>query len=75
MSGRIGKAIRRDAVPSKAKTYAEVNDEKPREYWDYEALSVQWGEQDDYSVVKKVGRGKYSRGVRREERDGGEVHH
>jgi len=60
MSGRIGKAIRRDAVPSKAKTYAEVNDEKPREYWDYEALSVQWGEQDDYSVVKKVGRGKYS---------------
>jgi len=60
MSTRIGKAIRRDATPSKARVYAEVNDEKPREYWDYEALSVQWGEQDDYEVVKKLGRGKYS---------------
>jgi len=40
--------------------YAEANDEKPREYWDYEALSVQWGEQDDYEVVRKLGRGKYS---------------
>jgi casein kinase II subunit alpha len=60
MSTRIGKAIRRDATPSKARVYAEANDEKPREYWDYEALSVQWGEQDDYEVVKKLGRGKYS---------------
>lgn len=60
MSTRIGKAVRRDATPSKARVYAEVNDEKPREYWDYEALSVQWGEQDDYEVVKKLGRGKYS---------------
>ena len=40
--------------------YAEANDERAREYWDYEALSVQWGEQDDYEVVRKVGRGKYS---------------
>ena len=40
--------------------YAEANDEKAREYWDYEALSVQWGEQDEYEVVRKVGRGKYS---------------
>jgi len=60
MSTRIGKAVRRDATPSKARVYAEANDEKPREYWDYEALSVQWGEQDDYEVVKKLGRGKYS---------------
>ena len=60
MSTRIGKAVRRDATPSKARVYAEANDEKPREYWDYEALSVQWGEQDDYEVVRKLGRGKYS---------------
>lgn len=60
MSTRIGKAVRRAATPSKARVYAEANDEKPREYWDYEALSVQWGEQDDYEVVKKLGRGKYS---------------
>ena len=60
MSTRIGKAVRRAATPSKAHVYAEANDEKPREYWDYEALSVQWGEQDDYEVVRKLGRGKYS---------------
>ncbi len=27
---------------------------------DYENLVVEWGEQDDYEVVRKVGRGKYS---------------
>jgi len=46
-----------------------VNDKKPREYWDYENLQVSWGEQDDYEVVRKVGRGKYSEvfeGVRAE---------
>ena len=60
MSTRIGKAVCRAATPSKARVYAEANDEKLREYWDYEALSVQWGEQDDYEVVRKLGRGKYS---------------
>ncbi|KAK1682372.1 hypothetical protein QYE76_043220 [Lolium multiflorum] len=45
---------------SKAKVYADVNVVRPKEYWDYEALAVQWGEQDDYEVVRKVGRGKYS---------------
>uniref|UniRef100_A0ACD5X2E5 Uncharacterized protein n=1 Tax=Avena sativa TaxID=4498 RepID=A0ACD5X2E5_AVESA len=45
---------------STARVYADVNVHRPREYWDYEALSVQWGEQDDYEVVRKVGRGKYS---------------
>ncbi|GMP43767.1 hypothetical protein CsSME_00013004 [Camellia sinensis var. sinensis] len=37
-----------------------INVIRPKEYWDYEALTVQWGEQDDYEVVRKVGRGKYS---------------
>jgi len=49
-----------------------VNDKKPREYWDYENLQVSWGEQDDYEVVRKVGRGKYSEvfeGVRAENDD------
>lgn len=38
----------------------DVNDTAPREYWDYEALEIQWGDQDDYEVIRKVGRGKYS---------------
>ncbi|XP_006649599.1 casein kinase II subunit alpha-2-like [Oryza brachyantha] len=45
---------------STARVYADVNVHRPREYWDYEALAVEWGEQDDYEVVRKVGRGKYS---------------
>ncbi|CAM8921920.1 unnamed protein product [Rhodiola kirilowii] len=45
---------------SKARIYADVNVVRPKEYWDYESLVVQWGEQDDYEVVRKVGRGKYS---------------
>jgi len=52
--------VRRDAVVSKARVYCDVNVNRPREYWDYESLTVQWGEQDDYEVVRKVGRGKYS---------------
>jgi casein kinase II subunit alpha len=40
--------------------YADANVNRPREYWDYEVLSVNWGSQDDYEVVRKIGRGKYS---------------
>jgi casein kinase II subunit alpha len=28
---------------SKARVYADVNVLRPKEYWDYEALTVQWG--------------------------------
>lgn len=48
------------AVPSRAKVYADVNAHKPREYWDYESYVVDWGQQDDYQLVRKLGRGKYS---------------
>eukprot|EP00747_Dinoflagellata_sp_TGD_P086208 gnl/TRDRNA2_/TRDRNA2_163196_c0_seq6.p1 gnl/TRDRNA2_/TRDRNA2_163196_c0~~gnl/TRDRNA2_/TRDRNA2_163196_c0_seq6.p1 ORF type:complete len:351 (+),score=54.20 gnl/TRDRNA2_/TRDRNA2_163196_c0_seq6:119-1171(+) len=40
--------------------YHDANVNRPREYWDYEILSVNWGCQDDYEVLRKVGRGKYS---------------
>lgn len=42
------------------KLYADVNVHKPREYWDYESLPIQWAAPDDYEVVRKIGRGKYS---------------
>ncbi|KAK7263232.1 hypothetical protein RJT34_30819 [Clitoria ternatea] len=45
---------------SKARVYTDINVLRPKEYWDYESLTVQWGDQDDYEVVRKVGRGKYS---------------
>lgn len=40
--------------------YAHVNESRPPEYWDYDSLHVRWGDQDNYEVVRKVGRGKYS---------------
>jgi len=43
-----------------ARVYAHVNSQQPREYWDYENLQIQWGDIDNYEVVRKIGRGKYS---------------
>ncbi|VDM18111.1 unnamed protein product [Hydatigera taeniaeformis] len=47
-------------VQSRARIYADVNLNKPREYWDYENYTINWGDQDDYQIVRKLGRGKYS---------------
>ncbi|PQQ14596.1 casein kinase II subunit alpha-2 [Prunus yedoensis var. nudiflora] len=44
------------AAMSKARVYADVNVIRPKEYWDYDPSP----DQDDYEVVRKVGRGKYS---------------
>ena len=40
--------------------YADVNVDRPKDYWDYESLTVNWGRQEDYEVIRKIGRGKYS---------------
>jgi len=55
-------AMRRSAAEGSQlpRLYHDVNVNRPREYWDYENLSVNWGCQDDYEVLRKVGRGKYS---------------
>lgn len=42
------------------KFYANINKEKPREYWDYENFENEWGNHDLYEVIRKMGRGKYS---------------
>jgi casein kinase II subunit alpha len=60
------------------RVYADVNVQRPPEYWDYESLTITWGcvlivclgcaegfhalcsDQEDYEVVRKIGRGKYS---------------
>uniref|UniRef100_A0A665WAW9 non-specific serine/threonine protein kinase n=1 Tax=Echeneis naucrates TaxID=173247 RepID=A0A665WAW9_ECHNA len=47
-------------VLSRARVYTEVNTHRPREYWDYESHVVDWGNQDDFQLVRKLGRGKYS---------------
>lgn len=47
-------------MSSRARIYTDVNSMKPREYWDYESYAVDWGQQEDYQLVRKLGRGKYS---------------
>jgi len=43
-----------------SRVYANVNQERPRSYWDYENYTPTWKDQDNYEVVRKIGRGKYS---------------
>ncbi len=47
-------------MSTQARVYAEICDSRPQEYWDYENLCINWGEQDNYEVTRKIGRGKYS---------------
>jgi hypothetical protein len=43
LAHKIGKAIRLPGATSKARVYADINVVRPKEYWDYESLAVQWG--------------------------------
>ena len=47
-------------MESIAREYAHVNKQQPREYWDYDSLDLCWNSQDNYEIIKKIGRGKYS---------------
>ncbi|KAK6458015.1 casein kinase II, alpha subunit cell cycle control, cell division, chromosome partitioning [Scheffersomyces xylosifermentans] len=47
-------------VYSVARVYADVNSNKPSEYWDYENHKISWGDIKNYEIISKIGRGKYS---------------
>ncbi|CAN3372625.1 hypothetical protein DIURU_004881 [Diutina rugosa] len=47
-------------VTSVARVYADVLSHKPQSYWDYDDLQIQWNSQENYEIIKKLGRGKYS---------------
>ncbi|THV87500.1 Pkinase-domain-containing protein [Aureobasidium pullulans] len=47
-------------LPSMARVYADVNQHMPRAYWDYDSVNISWGVLENYEVVRKIGRGKYS---------------
>jgi casein kinase II subunit alpha len=42
------------------KVYAKVNLERPPEYSNVDNFKINWSSIDDYRVVEKIGRGKYS---------------
>jgi casein kinase II subunit alpha len=43
-----------------ARVYPDVNANMPRSYWDYDSVNISWGVLENYEVVRKIGRGKYS---------------
>ena len=44
MTPRFGRATRHPgAAASVARVYADANAQRPKEYWDYESLDIQWG--------------------------------
>lgn len=43
-----------------ARVYADVNQHMPKSYWDYDSVNISWGVLENYEVVRKIGRGKYS---------------
>lgn len=39
-----------------ARVYANVNQEMPRAYWDYDSVNISWGVLENYEVVRKIGK-------------------
>lgn len=46
--------------PSIARVYADYNQTMPESYWDYDNVTILWGNLQNYEIVRKIGRGKYS---------------
>ena len=40
--------------------YANINLERPTSYSNVDALKINWNSIEDYKIITKVGRGKYS---------------
>ena len=47
-------------IVSKARVYAEVNSQKPKEYYSFENYQFETNSVDPYLIMSKLGRGKYS---------------
>ena len=43
MASRAQRPRHQRPVKSRARVYADVNQHRPREYWNYDSLVVSWG--------------------------------
>lgn len=43
-----------------SRVYADANANRPRSYWDYDNFQIRWSNVENYEVIRKIGRGKYS---------------
>ncbi|GAA6041374.1 hypothetical protein JCM8097_007691 [Rhodosporidiobolus ruineniae] len=46
--------------PSVPRVYADANSKLGAQWWSYDDFQVRWGNQEQYEVTRKLGRGKYS---------------
>ncbi|KAJ2361449.1 Casein kinase II subunit alpha, partial [Coemansia sp. RSA 2607] len=62
MQGSQGDLPTNDAgqIVTRSRVYADANSKMPKAYWDYDNLEVEWGSQENYEIIRKIGRGKYS---------------
>ncbi|KAJ1998282.1 Casein kinase II subunit alpha [Coemansia thaxteri] len=47
-------------IVTRSRVYVDANANMPQSYWDYDNLQVEWGSQENYEIIRKIGRGKYS---------------
>ncbi|SGY62617.1 BQ5605_C007g04714 [Microbotryum silenes-dioicae] len=47
-------------APSISRVYADANTERGATWYDYDQLAISWGNQEQYEIVNRLGRGKYS---------------
>ncbi|KAI8873208.1 1,8-Di-hydroxy-4-nitro AnthraquinoneCK2 kinase complex [Ramicandelaber brevisporus] len=47
-------------LPSVAREHSDVNKRLPQSYWNYDEVEIEWHTPDNYEIVRKLGRGKYS---------------
>eukprot|EP01132_Coremiostelium_polycephalum_P005028 gene5028-6258_t len=47
-------------VKNLARVYKSINEQKPKEYYDYESFKPIWRSVEKYEIINKIGRGKYS---------------
>lgn len=55
-----GNAAKKTGCVSVSRVYADANAKQDPSYYDYENFEFQWGSQENYQIISKVGRGKYS---------------
>ncbi|CAH6720813.1 negative regulator of the PHO system [[Candida] jaroonii] len=47
-------------IITKSKVYTEVLSQMPKNYYDYSNYEIEWNDPDNYEIVEKIGRGRYS---------------
>jgi hypothetical protein len=55
-STRFALCLASQAGCKMARVYADVNQQMPRSYWDYDSVNITWGILENYEVVRKIGK-------------------